>query len=248
MKGWEPTISVFLCRVGYLGWNFRGTNIQPSGRTVEGEMEKVLRGRVRFLSRTDAGVSAYNNYALCSTTENPFAINQLDDVWVLGYKEIERKPKVFWRWYRYYYPEEIDIPEDLLHLFEGKRDFSSFSIPEPGRSSIKEVLRFRSFTVPGFTIFDVIGRAFARQMVRRIVMGVILAVEEGLNIEELLENPRPRAVPPAPAEGLVLMDMKLNVHVPIHEEVKSRVKKRLENLWKMYRLKSKLLSDRWIIR
>ncbi len=236
-----------LCRVGYIGWNFRGTNIQPSGRTVEGEMEKILKGKVRFLSRTDAGVSAFNNYARCDAEVDPFAANQLPDVWVTGYKKVERRPKVFWRWYRYYYPEELEVPKDLLKLFEGRKDFASFSIPEPGRTTIREVLRFEATRIPYFTVFDVVGRAFARQMVRRMVMGAVLAIKEGLDVEKLLEEPKPRAVPPAPPEGLILMDMKLNTYVPGKDEAIRMARKKLEDLWTFYRLRSKVLSDRWIV-
>ena len=112
---------------------------------------------------------------------------------------------------------------------------------------MKEVLRFRAVTIPGFTVFDVIGRSFAMQMVRRMVTGVVLAIREGLDVERLLEEPKPRAVPPAPPEGLVLMDMKLDTYVPGNDEAIRRARKRLEDLWRFYRLRSKLLSDRWIV-
>jgi tRNA pseudouridine38-40 synthase len=239
-------METYLCRVGYLGWNFKGTNIQPKERTVEGELERILGGKVRFLSRTDAGVSAMNNYALCKIETNPFSVNQLEDIWVTGYVPVERRPKVFWRWYRYYLPEELPIDEEILKLFEGRKDFSSFSIPE-GKDPRREVLRFRAFQLKDFTIFDVIGKSFLRQMVRRIVMGYVLALRGEIDIEELFQKPQPKKVPPAPPEGLILMDMKLDTYVPAKEEVVEMVRRRLEDRWKELRLRAFLLSNRWIL-
>ncbi len=233
----------YLCRVAYIGWNFKGTNVQPDQRTVEGEMEKVLGGKVRFLSRTDAGVSALNNHAICLTSTDPFAANEIPDVFVLGKIRIKERPRVFWRWYRYYYPEEVEIPEEVLGAFVGRKDFASFSLPERGQDTVKEVFSFSSFTIPGFTVFDVVGRSFLRQMVRRMVMGVVLHVKGEVDVFDLLEKPRPKAVPPAPAEGLILMDMGVQPRVPVEEDVLRRVRKRWEELWREQRIRSLVLSN-----
>ncbi len=238
---------MLLCRAGYLGWNFRGTNVQPGQRTVEGEFERILGGKVRFLSRTDAGVSAFNNYALCRTEKDPFSVNQLEDAWVVGYVEIDKRPRVYWRWYRYYMPGEVEVGRDVLDLFVGKKDFTSFSVPE-GRDPVREVLRFSSFTIPGFTVFDVVGRSFLRQMVRRMVNAAVLAARGEIEVEELFENPRPKAVPPAPAEGLVLMDMKLDIYVPADPEVRRRVRERLEGMWRDVRIRGHVLRNAWVLR
>ncbi len=234
---------MYLCRVGYIGWNFRGTNIQRDVRTVEGEMERVLGGKVRFLSRTDAGVSAMNNYALCWCRESPFKINELDDIWITGFSKIERKPKVFWRWYRYYFPKEIEISSQSIEPFIGKKDFRYLSIPE-GRNTTREVLDIRVFRGMGFTVFDVFGRSFLRQMVRRLVNAIIL-VEKGINPDDIFSGKL--RVPPLPPEGLVLMDMKLDVSVPVMEEKRVLVKERLKKLREEFLIKRLVLSNDWVI-
>jgi len=209
-------------------------------------MEKVLEGKVRFLSRTDAGVSAFNNYALCKTKKHPFAANEIGDVWVTGAKEVNKKPQVYWRWYRYYYPEEVEVPRELLSLFVGRKDFSSFAITE-GKNPVREIYHFSSFTIPGFTVFDVVGKSFLRQMVRRMVTGVILHLKGEVDVKDLLERPKERVVPPAPPEGLVLMNMALSEKVYPDREKLAFAKKQLENLWKHYKLRSLVLSNRWIL-
>lgn len=239
-------METYLCRVGYLGWNFKGTNIQPEERTVEGEMERILGGRIRFLSRTDAGVSAMNNYALCRTEVDPFAVNQLKDVWITGYTKVEKRPRVFWRWYRYYLPQEVPAREDLTKSFEGRKDFSSFAISE-GKNPVREVFRFRVVPLRGFTLFDVVGRSFLRQMVRRMVNGYLMALEDKIDLEDLFESPQPKKIPPAPPEGLVLMNMKLDTYVPVSDEVRRRVREHIRSLWKELRLRSFLLSNAWIL-
>ena len=236
----------YLCRVAYIGWFFKGTNVQPDQKTVEGEMEKVLQGKVRFLSRTDAGVSALNNYAVCVTKLDPFTANQIPGIWVVGRVLLREKPKVFWRWYRYYYPEEIEIPQELLEKFRGVHDFASFSIPE-GKDTKREIVRITAFTIPGFTVFDVIGKSFLRQMVRRLVMGIVLHTKKEIDALELLEKPRAKSVPPAPPEGLLLVNMGIRPYVPVDESRLFEAREAWKRMWKELKLRSLVLSNWWML-
>ena len=66
-------------RFGYLGDHFAGSQLQPAGRTVEGEfIDACVRlglfsdrrdARVAFAGRTDRGVHARGQVAALSTSE-----------------------------------------------------------------------------------------------------------------------------------------------------------------------------------
>lgn len=219
-----------------MGWAFRGSAIQPDVPTVEGYLRKNLKGYVKFLSRTDAGVSALDSVALFDTEIHPYAALNLDNVWIIGCKEI-KKIRVLWRWYRYFFPSEIEIDRDILKAFEGKRDYTHLSIPE-GKNPIREVLSFRSFTIPGFTVFDVIGRSFLRQMVRRMVNAAVLCQQNGIDPEEVFVGKV--RVPPAPPEGLVLVKAHPNTYIP--SEKMDIVLERLRSLWQRIKIRSLVLS------
>jgi len=224
------------CRAGYVGWAFRGSALQPDVPTVEGYLRERLRGFVKFLSRTDAGVSALDSVALFDTEVHPYAALEMENVWTIGCREVEGV-KVMWRWYRYFYPREVEIDRDILRAFEGKRDFTHLSLPE-GKDPHREVLEFRSFTIPGFTVFDVVGKSFLRQMVRRMVSAAILCQERSLDPEDVFSG-RIR-VPPAPPEGLVLVRAHPNTHIP--SEKLDIVIRKLEGLWRSMKLRSLVLS------
>ncbi len=231
----------YLCRVAYLGWYFHGTNVQPDVVTIEGEMEKALNGRVRFLSRTDRGVSALSNYALCYTETNPMKANNIDNLWVLGYREIDSHPKVEYRWYRYVYPQKVYISSETLSLFRGKKDFASFAYEKDRKDTVKEILDIKVFHHCDYTIFDIIGKSFLRQMVRRVVNGIILHEKGVINAEKLFEHPEPASVPPLPPEGLILMDIKLYPDVEVSRNVVNTMMKKLRKAFFDYSVRKGIL-------
>ncbi len=222
-------------RVAYLGWLFHGTNVQPDVRTVEGVMEEVLGRKVRFLSRTDRGVSALDNVAIVKGDTNPMKANEIEGVWVKGWLEVRKVPRVLWRWYRYYLPREIRPPREEVEKFVGRKDFR-YLTNDREKNTVREVLRIEVHPLVGFTVVDVIGRSFLRQMVRRLV-GALELLEEGVKADDILKGEH---VPdPVPPEGLVLLKVKTREYIPVERDIREDWRR----LWERYRVRSFVLSS-----
>ncbi len=216
-------------RVGYIGEGFHGLARQPHVRTVEGEIMRVLteRGYRRdddfflFSSRTDKGVNAFANVFAAEIRKEPKLgdINaRLNGIWIWAYAPVPhsfnpiRDAKL--RWYRYVFPYRFTAEQEALmreaaKLFVGRHDFSSFAILED-KNPVRTVKRIDIFNT-GYTVMDIYAPGFLRQMVRRIataLMRVALGEWDLGEVARRLEEKDP--VPPAPPEGLILMD----VHYP----------------------------------
>ena len=216
-------------RVGYVGEGFHGLARQPGLRTVEGEVLRVLteRGYRRegdfflFSSRTDKGVSALSNVFAAELRKEPRLgeINaSLRGVWVWARAPVSgsfnpvRDARM--RWYRYVFPrrysaEELEAMRGAARLFVGKHDFSSFAVVED-KNPVRTVKRIEVFNT-GYTVMDIFAPGFLRQMVRRIATALMRVASGEWDEDEVKRRLVERdPVPPAPPEGLVLMD----VHFP----------------------------------
>ncbi|PKO24111.1 MAG: tRNA pseudouridine(38-40) synthase TruA [Chloroflexi bacterium HGW-Chloroflexi-1] len=133
-----------------------------------------------------------------------------------------------WRHYRYTvlnqplrspldrrYAHQIAQPLDLAAmqaaaaLLVGEHDFASFGQPPQGDSTVRRLFDARWHTDGSWFTFDVVGNAFLRGMVRRLV-STLLYVGAGVwsvdRVAEILASrDRALAAPPAPACGLCLM-------------------------------------------
>lgn len=216
-------------RVGYVGEGFHGLARQPGLRTVEGEIIRILRERgyrkeddfFLFSSRTDMGVNALSNVFVAELRKEPRLgeINSfLRGVWVWAYSPVShsfnpiRDARL--RWYRYVFPqrfsgEELDRMRRAIEIFTGKHDFSSFALVED-KNPIRTVKRVDIFNT-GCTIMDIYAPGFLRQMVRRIATAFMRLATGEWDLNEISRRLEERdPVPPAPPEGLILMD----VHYP----------------------------------
>jgi len=183
---------MYLLKVAYLGWLFHGSQIQPRVKTVEGELESALREigipGGRFLSRTDAGVSALGNVFVVEEKPSKIGLlnHRLEGIAVWGVTEVERVPAVQCRIYRYYligdYPEEEVMK---LKKFEGEHDFSGFTKERKATFSKIDNIDIRKFDF-GYVI-DFKAKRFLWNQIRRIV-GTIMG----------------RTAPPEP---LILLDI-----------------------------------------
>jgi len=216
--------------VSYIGTRFFGSQVQEEERTVEGEFLATCR-RLELFSdfraagflaagRTDRGVHA-RGQVIAFTTEYPErAITALNarlppDIWCTGYAEVS--PNFHPRYdaksrtYRYYFalqPKDPGAMERACGQFTGKHNFTNFARVQ-GKNPTRTVHAARTGTEDGFTYFEVVADSFLWHQVRcmatalwKIGHGV---AEEGC-IASLLENPAERAIPPAPAEGLILWE------------------------------------------
>jgi tRNA pseudouridine38-40 synthase len=106
-------------------------------------------------------------------------------------------------------PLDLKALQAAADLLVGEHDFASFGQPTQGESTVRVVFTAEWQREGDRFTFDVVGNAFLRGMVRRMV-GCILRVGAGFwptgRIAEILAaRDRSLSAPPAPACGLCLM-------------------------------------------
>ena len=125
----------------YDGSDFKGYQKQPKGRTVQGEIESVLKKingdkevGVVASGRTDAGVHALGN-VISFQSEKEVRINQInhslpDDIQIIAMAPVRFgfKPRYAeMRWYRYILFEkdlDIDLMNQVAEIFKGTHNFT----------------------------------------------------------------------------------------------------------------------------
>lgn len=167
---------MWLYKVAYIGWKFSGSQVQPDRRTVEGELQRVLGGRCRLMSRTDAGVSARGNVMVTGKKLNLGRVNsQLQDVKLWAEAGVERVPKVKHRHYRYFLVDGGD-PSRLIR-FKGTHDFAKFT---RSRKDTVRTVDVKTGKRNGIAYVDFFSRGFLWNQVRRMVGGGNTAPPEPL--------------------------------------------------------------------
>jgi len=234
----------YRARVEYDGTDFAGFQVQPDGRTVQGEIERALArlsrdgraGRVDGAGRTDAGVHAREQViaftyrgrldrgelsrALAATLPRDIGLGPLRVV-EAGFRPRHRAR---YREYRYQIwngpasplreryawgvrqPLDVAAMSAATKVLAGRHDFSAFGGRD--RQPVRTLHRVRVTRRGRLVTIEVVGDAFLRGMVRRLVAALV-RVGQGLSdsaeIRRQLESQRPAfAGETAPAHGLVL--------------------------------------------
>ena len=188
--------------ISYDGGGFAGSQVQPGERTVQGELERAWAGitgsRDRFIlaGRTDAGVHALEQVA---SLETECAMPLADLRWRLSAElppdlRLERledaepgfdaRRDARWRSYRYELPagsrtspRYVAMPplEPACNRLVGEHDFAALgSSAELGpRGTVRRVLVARARRTEAHLVFEFVGDAFLRQMVRRAVSALL---------------------------------------------------------------------------
>ena len=214
--------------VAYDGTMFHGfvgdessvlSTILKAFRKVSGTVEDIS-----YSSRTDPGVSALKN-TIClrlSRFVYPEEVNSLLPRY-LRLWAVSEVPEDFSarsaieRYYIYFKPyegEDIDSMRSAANLFVGVHDFSNFMIIDEDQSPITEIYSIDVSKEGLFLVFKFRGKGFRNKMIRKIVWALeqvgkgLLSIEE---VRDLIELKVRRTVPSAPAEGLVLVDVKYSI-------------------------------------
>jgi tRNA pseudouridine38-40 synthase len=216
--------------VSYIGTRFFGSQMQAAHRTIEGEIVAACRRldlfadfrESGFLSagRTDRGVHARGQVIAFSTDYPDRAIGALNiqlppDCWCTGYAEV---PPAFhprydarFRTYRYYFagsPENTGAMARSAQYFLGTHNFSNFARVQD-KNPYRTIHAIAIGDDDGFTYLEVTAESFLWHQVRSMAtalwhIGAGEAEEESVAL--LLEQETQKAIPPAPAEGLVLWE------------------------------------------
>ncbi|OPY39155.1 MAG: tRNA pseudouridine synthase A [Methanoregula sp. PtaU1.Bin051] len=233
-------------RVSYIGTRFFGSQMQAVQRTVEGEFIAACQRldlfsdfrKAGFLSagRTDRGVHA-RGQVIAFSTEYPDRAttalnNQLPpDCWCTGFAKVQDgfhpRYDAKSRTYRYYFAAPPKDPAAMVRAagrFVGSHNFTNFA-----RVQDKNPYRtVRSAAVgedSGFFYLEVTADSFLWHQVRCMATALFQigngeAGEEW--IAELLGKEAAKAIPPAPAEGLILWDTNCGISfTPMDQDKRS---------------------------
>jgi tRNA pseudouridine38-40 synthase len=253
----EKTKQRVALKIGYLGTNYHGFQIQPQAElpTIESELLAALQkldiiedrnsAKYSAAGRTDKGVHALAQVVSFDTANpnvSPRMINSAlpDDIWTYALAKPDsgfnaRRDAVS-REYRYvlfFHPYlAITRMQEASELFLGTHDFSNFCQPDTDRhSTIREIKRISVEDRKSVVIMDIEASGFLRKMVRKIVSALIMVgsgIKDARWIEELLELRIKAEIEPAPAFGLLLKSVSYrDVKFVEDEYAKRRIVERL---------------------
>jgi len=216
--------------VSYIGTRFFGSQMQAASRTVEGEFVAACQRldlftdfrEAGFLSagRTDRGVHARGQVIAFSTDYTERALSALNiqlppDCWCTGSAGV---PSSFHprydarsRTYRYYFGAAPDDPAAMARAarhFTGTRNFSNFARVRD-KNPYRTVLSAGMGEEDGFWYLEVTADSFLWHQVRGMATALWRVGTGELDeaaLPALLTRQAERAIPPAPAEGLILWD------------------------------------------
>jgi tRNA pseudouridine38-40 synthase len=221
-------------KVAYIGTDFYGFQRQPDLPTVEGELLKVFKkvglsdkpesSGYSIAGRTDRGVHAMGN-VVCLKTDVEVSVNQINRhlpaaIQIIGKTEVPNGFKPRYAEYRHYRYILIKNPHDdyildmeemqkASKLMEGEHNFQNFS-KRSERDPIRRLDSIKITQKGDLIVFDVIGRSFLWNMVRKMVKILTMVGKGDMSLKEvnLLFNPDiPASITPVPPDGLVLMDV-----------------------------------------
>jgi tRNA pseudouridine38-40 synthase len=217
-------------KVSYIGTRFFGSQMQAASRTVEGEFVAACRRldlfsdfrEAGFLSagRTDRGVHARGQVIAFSTGYPDRAYSAINiqlppDCWCTGYAEV---PSTFHprydaksRTYRYYFGSPPKDPAAMARAaghFIGSHNFTNFARVRD-KNPYRTVLAAGIGQEQGFYYLEVTADSFLWHQVRGMAT-MLYDIGNGQADEDavpaLLEREAGKAIPPAPAEGLILWE------------------------------------------
>jgi len=222
----------YAVRFYYDGRDYHGFQAQRAERTVASEILSALTrsklvddleaARFQAASRTDRGASALAQ-TVAFTTEERFSTSRINaflplniTAWASAEVSAGFNPRreAEGRSYAYLYPhrgEDWKAMAAATRLLVGSHEFRNFTLDkEPCLRSLDKLTVERG---DSFLLFSFSSRSFARGMIRKIVAALIEIGQGRRSIDELkrLLDPSykpPKALPLAPAENLLLLDVK----------------------------------------
>ena len=217
-------------KIAYLGDGFNGSQIQPSGRTVESEvLEKLtLVSKIspeeldlKFSSRTDKGVNALGNAISFNSvfSSNRTLLRAMNavggDIYFRSVSEVPDDFNVRYatsRIYRYVLPAEgldMDLALECSEIFLGEHDFARFCKPD-NKPTVAKIDSIDIDVKDGLMIIDFEARFFLWNMIRRMV-AAIRSVAAGIHdlddVHRALDDLQEINFGVARPDALTLMDV-----------------------------------------
>ncbi|RLG73717.1 MAG: tRNA pseudouridine(38-40) synthase TruA [Thermoprotei archaeon] len=202
-----------LVKVFYDGTLFHGSQRQPSLRTVEGEIIRILnRLNINYRKlvasgRTDKGVHALSQVfmiELCGNSEDiaedvvyKLSTELPEDIVLWAYRVVsfEFNPRFNANYRRYLYVKHVkefnvEKAREIARKFIGRHNFKCFSsflysnVPEFMEAE-RTIIAFNVFKMGNMVVYDISANSFLRQMVRRIIPFIELYVKGKRSREDL---------------------------------------------------------------
>lgn len=248
----------YLLKFAYLGTAFEGYARQPSRKTIENEILKVItKYRIsenfHSASRTDKGVSALGNIILLNTDFKgnilSFLNSKLQNIWFYGIKEVDRTfniRKAKERWYRYYLWNENFDKEKIVNaskLFLGEHDFTNFARIE--YSKTKTINSIEVNEENEFLIVDIKAESFLWNQVRRVVSSLKKIGNGEISEEDIfnaLQVKKKYDFGLEKPENLVLMDVDYGFEFKVEENILKKVKDEIKERIKEMKLKDNIFN------
>jgi len=182
---------------------------------------EVSNVKIRCASRTDPGVSAIKNVIALDLPRyvHPEEVNSKlpSSLRLWGVAEVSESfnPRsAYLRRYIYIKPyegEDLDLVKEATKMFIGKHDFSNFQIVDEEMSPETEIYNIEVQMHGDVIVYVFEGSGFRNKMIRKIVWTLTQVGKGRLSLDtvrKLINVEVRRTVPSAPAEGLVLVDVR----------------------------------------
>ncbi|MFN3803441.1 MAG: tRNA pseudouridine(38-40) synthase TruA [Pyrobaculum sp.] len=216
----------YLYRIAYDGALFYGFTGHPN--SVETKIRPAFGEILGKGSRTDPGVSAVANVVMAREKIRLELLNSRlpRGVWAWAWAEVDEgfnPRRALWRRYLYvapYWGEDLQAMRQAAELFKGTHDYASFI--RGGRDTVTTIFDIEIYIRDDLLYIHYIGKGFRNKMLRKITWAILGVGRGALDvgyISQLLKEPRPGAVPHAPAEGLLLLD--IHYDVSFHIDLKA---------------------------
>lgn len=255
---------MIVLRVAYDGQLFQGTQRQPVGRSVETALIDSLRKvdafdcmpkTFRMASRTDKGVSAWENYLFTDIPiESLLCYNRLDRInkslqgaWVTGYGQGTYRPPFAKRYSYYLASGGIDphVLKEACSILSGTHDYTNFSKPKPDKEPVRTI-SVDAVEEDGIWKLIFSGKGFLWQLCRKIATACLAAGrgEMGLwELERLLDPSAQGYLSPADPCHLVLTELRVGIPcTPVNSGIE-RMSAYYEHKKEVYTLLSRRYSD-----
>ncbi len=256
----------YALKLFYDGAGYHGFQIQPGLATIEATILEALKkasyitdikgSAFSYASRTDAGVSALSQVIAFNSPVPPNIrlINSLLPEGLIFWAQSEvsddfnpRKHALF-KIYRYYSPyegEDIEIIKKCVKKLEGAHDFRKLSKPDESRSTYSSIDSIDVKLDCNVLLYEFKAKSFLWKLVRKTVTLLKLIGLRVLDpdiIDRVLDpsdsfDPK---LQPAPAEGLILYDIKYSFDFNIDYYSVSRLTEYLTRFEKYHRVKQQL--------
>jgi tRNA pseudouridine38-40 synthase len=224
----------YALKVFYIGTNYFGFQRQKKLNTIEGCIFKAFQNaeliedsevfRYGAAGRTDRGVHALGQVIAFSTSKKVI-LGQLNAnlpqdirVWAISQVSEEFNPRfdALSKHYKYFLPYEetmnLEKMKNAANNLHGIHNFKKLAKVNHHTNPMREIIQLKLKKINSIIQFDVIGKSFLHEMIRKIVLVLALVSKSLITSSEFQKLLDPsyipkKGIPPAPAWGLLLYDI-----------------------------------------